>query len=71
LTKASGALGFKVSDPGFLTVSSNNAKDWIKTIDDDIKKNGKPEIIVTMTFTKDAIYKDLKKYFNTTIGIPS
>jgi len=54
-----------------LTVSSNNAKDWIKTIDDDIKKNGKPEIIVTMTFTKDAIYKDLKKYFNTTIGVPS
>lgn len=71
LVKAAGKLGFKVSDPGFLTVDSNNSKDWIRSIDDDIKKNGAPEIIVTMTFSKDNIYKDLKKHFNSTLGIPS
>ena len=45
LTKAAQTYGIKFNEPGFMTVDGN-AKEWIRTLDEDIKKNGAPEIIV-------------------------
>lgn len=56
MIQAGKKLGFKLNDPGFIVLKSRNARDWISEIEKDIQKNGKPEIIVTLTFDKDALY---------------
>ena len=39
-------FGIKLKDPGFITVNGNKADAWISAIEQDITKNGKPQIVV-------------------------
>lgn len=47
MQKASVAFGITIKTPGFITVEGKGgAKSWIQMIEDDFKKNGKPQIVV-------------------------
>jgi len=53
-------------------VKSMNPDDWIREIQDDIKKNGPPQIVLSLIPKqgKSHLYPALKGYLNAEMGIP-
>lgn len=54
LKKVASGFGIRLGNPGFITVSNDrSAKVWIDALDKDIKKNGKPQLVLSITFKKN------------------
>ena len=72
LIKVSAAFGIEVNQAGFITVSGRNPSDWKKAIENDIKQNGKPQIVVLL-FQKyeEKFYGELKRFLTCETKIPS
>ena len=57
-------MGIHLEEPGYIALHSNQSKDWINALKDDVKNNNgnPPEIVVCLVQFKDKGYKEMKKY---------
>ncbi|KAL4470825.1 hypothetical protein ABPG73_000085 [Tetrahymena malaccensis] len=68
LRKASQTYGITVNDPFFFSQRDWNAKNWIKTLDDDFSKNDLPQFVLTFGQVQGGFYSEMKKFLTSQEG---
>lgn len=70
LKEASQVFQIKVNTPGFITCGQN-IDSWKEQINEDIKKNGKPQIIVLLVNPQEEkYYGKLKEFITNSLQLP-
>ena len=69
LKQAGGVFGIKFLNIGFIRVGGNRFIDWRRNIQEDLDKNGKPQILITYIKQRN-LYVQLKEYLYRDVGVP-
>lgn len=71
MQKASQAFGVTIKTPGFITIQGNKVEVWKEQIENDVQKNGKPQIVVLFfTQFEEKLYGPLKEFLTCQLSIP-
>ncbi|EGR31382.1 PIWI domain protein [Ichthyophthirius multifiliis] len=68
MKKVSGSYGIQIQEPIWFEMNSNDVNVWIKQLDDDFRKNGIPQFVISIS-QQSHTYNKLKDFLYNEVGL--